>query len=301
LEIWAIGTTRNEADVIRTNVLHHLNQGIDRFLILDNGSSDGTSDVLSELAREFPLEWKQHLGHFRQRELLTQLAREAFGRGANWVLSVDADEFWYAPGTTLRDVLGRSLAGALRVQLVNFVQRREQLDNTWDALLHMSYRTANPVGPIDRAIELIELEQISFVEHLYWPKWIHRAFASLEIEWGSHSGRGGLGPLQDSSEIVCLHAPLRSRAVLEMKTDLARPVEDIEDYLGVCWHLRRWRRLAYEGRLAIEWEANSYRNGHLHRQGQPPHPLVHDPTLRNLVAPFISRRCESQSLLHSAL
>jgi len=33
LEIWAIATTRNEADIIRANVLHHLNQGIDRFLI----------------------------------------------------------------------------------------------------------------------------------------------------------------------------------------------------------------------------------------------------------------------------
>src|SRR5262245_2286261 len=147
LEIWVIGTTRNEADIIRTNVLHHLNQGIDRFLILDNGSVDGTSDVLADLARDFPLEWRPHLGHFRQDKLLTPLAQEAFVRGADWVMYVDADECWYAPGSTLRAVLERSSAGALRVQLVNFVQRRDQVDTESDALLHMTYRPMNPVGP----------------------------------------------------------------------------------------------------------------------------------------------------------
>src|SRR5262249_36452615 len=199
---WAIGTTRNEADIIRTNVLHHLNQGIDRFLILDNDSVDGTSDVLADLAHDLPVEWRPHLGHFRQHELLTRLAREAFVRGADWVMSVDADEFWYAPASTLRAVLEKSSAGALCVQLVNFVQRREQVDTTSDALLHMTYRPLNPFGPIERAVELIESEQISFMEHLYVPKWICRTCASLEIGWGGHWTRGARGPLQDTSEIV---------------------------------------------------------------------------------------------------
>src|SRR5262249_32770657 len=91
---------------------------------------------------------------------------------------------------------------------------------------------------------------------------------------------------QDTSEIVCLHAPLRSRSLLESKADLARPIEDIEEYLGVGWHLRRWRRLVREGRLAAEWAANSYLDGQLHRQGGA-HSLVFDGTLRDLVAPFI--------------
>jgi glycosyltransferase involved in cell wall biosynthesis len=296
LKIWAIGTTRNEADVIRANVLHHLNQGIDRFLILDNGSVDGTCDVLSELAHSFPVEWKQHIGHFRQRELLTRLAREAFVRGADWVMTVDADEFWYAPGSTLRTVLEGSSAGALRVQLVNFVQRREQLSTTRDALLHMTYRPANTVGPIERAVKLFEAGQISFVEHRYVPKWISRTCASLEIGWGMHHVLGVREPTQDTSEIVCLHAPLRSHQVLESKTDLARSIDDIEDYLGVCWHLRRWRRLAREGRLEAEWQANSYLDGQLHRDGQP-YPLVYDSTLRDIVAPYIVPKGREQRLV----
>jgi hypothetical protein len=286
LQIWAIGTTRNEADIIRTNALHHLSQGIDRFLILDNGSLDGTCDVLSDLARDFPVEWRPHAGHFRQRELLTELAREAFVRGADWVISVDADEFWYAPGNTLRTVLERSSAGSLCVQIVNFVQRREQLSSTSDGLLHMTYRSASPFGPIERAIELFEAEQLSFVEHLYFPKWISRACPTLELWWGTHLVSGVCGPQEETTEIICLHAPLRSLSVLEAKTDLERPIEEIEEYLAICWHLRRWRRLAREGRIAAEWQANSYRDGQLHRGGEP-QPLVYDSRLRDLVAPFI--------------
>ena len=126
MQIWAIGTVRNEADIIRVNVLHHLSQGIDRFLFLDNGSSDHSASVLCRLSREYPLEWQPSASHFRQNHLLTQLARMAFERGADWVIPIDADEFWYAPGRSIRDVLARSDAGALRVEVVNFVQRREQ-------------------------------------------------------------------------------------------------------------------------------------------------------------------------------
>jgi hypothetical protein len=90
----AIGTTRNEADIIRVNVLHHLAQGIDHPLLIDNGWDDGTVDVLNEMAHSMPVEWSSHVGHFRQKDLLTNLARQALVRGADWVIPIDADEFW---------------------------------------------------------------------------------------------------------------------------------------------------------------------------------------------------------------
>ena len=49
--VWVVGTTRNEADIIATMVRHHLSQGVDGLLLLDNGSTDGTQDVLADLAR----------------------------------------------------------------------------------------------------------------------------------------------------------------------------------------------------------------------------------------------------------
>ncbi len=68
---------------------------------------------------------RENDGPYKQPEIFTELAREAHWRGADWVLPIDADEF----GMSLigsQSSRHRSNAGALRVQIVNFIQRREQ-------------------------------------------------------------------------------------------------------------------------------------------------------------------------------
>ena len=127
MRICAIGTTRNEVDLVAINLQHHCAQGIDSFLIRDNGSTDGTQDELSRLSKHLPLEWSQYKGPFLQDRLLSDLAVEAFHRGADWVIPVDADEFWHVPDGTLREVLDESGdAGVLEAEVVNFVQQRSQ-------------------------------------------------------------------------------------------------------------------------------------------------------------------------------
>src|SRR5690349_20685335 len=131
MRAFGVMMVRNEADILRTNLYYHLALGIDQFLIVDNGSSDGTDGILQQLSREDErIRWTRQAGGFRQAEVTTELAREAYLRGADWVLPIDADEFWHAPHGNFRGVLASSSAGALQVQLVNFIQRREQLDAT---------------------------------------------------------------------------------------------------------------------------------------------------------------------------
>src|SRR5436309_15500717 len=80
---------RNEVDIIRLNVLYHFGLGIDRFLIVDNGSSDGTDQVLEELSRQGRVQWTSDSGPYRQAEITTELAREAFRGGADWVVPIE--------------------------------------------------------------------------------------------------------------------------------------------------------------------------------------------------------------------
>ena len=165
---------------------------------------------------------------------------------------------WSRPQGTLLEVLAGSEAGALRVQLVNFVQRREQLDSSPEALLTMTRRTPAATGSVASIEALVAAKTLAFVEHRYAPKWIARAGPKLEIGWGNHSVDGVAGGLQDCDEILCLHAPLRSKSVLAQKLDLAREPQELTEYLEQAWHLRRWRQIASECGLDAEWKANSY-------------------------------------------
>ena len=289
MRVYGLLVARNEADIIRTNVLYHLSLGLDRILIVDNGSSDGTDRVLRELAGDPRVRWTRDEGLFYHGHIATELAREAFGEGADWVVPIDADEFWYAPGGDLRGVLERSEAGALRARLLNFLQRRDQEESTPDALLHMTRRIGEPVvterGNRKLARELVESHKISKLE-IELKKWISRPTAAMEIFFGNHKVEGVAGLKRETHEIVCLHAPIRSRARLVGKAEVGERSEENGSDPNQGWHVKRWRRLRDEGRLEQEWAANSYAGDCLDVYGVR-RKTVFDPTLRDAVAPFV--------------
>src|SRR5215207_2310644 len=156
---------RNEADIVRLNVLYHLSLGIDRIVVVDNGSTDGTDRILKQLSIEDTRvgSWRDD-GPFLPSKVMTELAREAFRAAADWVVPIDADEFWYAPANDFRALLRNRKAGVLAAQAVNFIQRREQRGSSSEGLLHMTRRVASPVGPPGRGQDLVEAREIGFVE-----------------------------------------------------------------------------------------------------------------------------------------
>jgi len=96
MRLVAIACVKNEIDIIEAFARHTL-AIVDHLVVLDNGSGDGTSDVLRALAKEgLPLEIVEDpsLGMHQWRRM-THLMREwALGRyGADWVLALDGDEF----------------------------------------------------------------------------------------------------------------------------------------------------------------------------------------------------------------
>ena len=278
---------RNAADIVRVNVLHHLSLGLDRIVLVDNMSTDGTDLVLQELSRDSRVRWFREDGPHPQARVFTRLAREAYREGADWVLPIDVDEFWQTRRGNFRSILAKSESVAIRVQVINFVQRRSQLESTPDALLHMTWRVPQPAGSPEEALELVGSGKIAHVEARYPAKWIVRPTATVEIAHGNHHLAGIVGELEDSDEIVCLHAPLRSRAALYAKAIHGQRVEQAGGKPGESWHVRRFRQLADEGQMEQEWAANSCEEGFLDVFGVP-HPLVYDRTLRDVVKPFLA-------------
>jgi glycosyltransferase involved in cell wall biosynthesis len=283
---------RDEADLLPVNLRHHLTV-VDEMLVLDNGSTDETPSILRRFARRLPqLRWTTDPGPYLQAKLLTQLAHEARRAGAEWVVSIDADEFWRATGdrpiAALLDAAGTEV-GALRVPVVNFIQSREVDKEHRRTLLTMTRRCPAPVGPPESASGLVADRHISYVEAAYAPKLISRTSDNLSIGLGNHDADGLAGDVVPADGIVCLHAPLRSRENLLRRAATGDRVENEDFGEGTAWQPRRWSQLDAEA-LDAEWRANSY-GGRFDLQLDVygyDHPVVVDTLLRDTVLPYYS-------------
>ena len=102
---------RDEIDIVAAMVEHHLAQGADLIIATDNGSVDGTAEVLQRYADLGVLELHHDpVLRKQQHAVVTGMARRACTEHqADWVINADADEFWVAqnPRLTLREAFAR--------------------------------------------------------------------------------------------------------------------------------------------------------------------------------------------------
>lgn len=97
---------RDEADVVDAQIAFHLSAGVDFVIATDHGSQDGTTDILESYAREGHLLRIPESGVARESEWRTSMVQmAATAHGADWVISGDADEFWWPRGESMKDVL----------------------------------------------------------------------------------------------------------------------------------------------------------------------------------------------------
>jgi hypothetical protein len=98
---------RDAEDLIETNLRYHRAQGVDLFLIGDNGSTDRTLEILEPYRDAGMVELDRIEGDARQAwsDGRTMLARKAYEMGADWVVHDDHDEFWWPMTGTLKEAL----------------------------------------------------------------------------------------------------------------------------------------------------------------------------------------------------
>ena len=131
---------RDAADLIEVNLRHHSSRRASSGCSsLDNGSRDGTRELLGELALRLPVDVEDDLGPYRQADLTNRLAYEARLQGAEWALPIDADEFFVADDVIPAAVTGTA-AGALSIEVVNFVQHHSRRRPSARGLLTMDHR-----------------------------------------------------------------------------------------------------------------------------------------------------------------
>lgn len=284
--IAAVLVVRNEVDIVRLCVLHHLGMGCERIFVLDNGSSDGTEVVLQRLAARVPLSWSSDAGTYRQAEFATGLAQDAARAGADWILPLDADEFWVAPNGLRAALDSASDCGALEVARVEFIQSRGRRHAQPAGVFTMTRRVAAPLEGL-ATIHAFQAGERSMFEAKQGPKLAVRASPELDIGRGAHSASGLLGAVVETDAVTILHAPLRARACLARKAVHGDRLEDTGAEGITGWQVRHLAALSRAGTLDSAWEAHSYGDDNTLQVGARRVPLIRDDRLAVALARWV--------------
>jgi glycosyltransferase involved in cell wall biosynthesis len=192
----------NEADIIEANLAFHLSAGVDFVIATDNGSDDGTAEILQTYAQKGYLLLIRQPERVSQEDQMTHMARLAATEfGADWVINTDADEFWWPRGGSLKEVLDAvpPRFGSVRGMWRHFLPRPA------DSRLFAEQMTVRSCAPLAHGLD----------PHF---KTAHRADPEVTIGGGNHEASGPrLFLLRGWYPIDVLHFPIRSIEQSERK------------------------------------------------------------------------------------
>lgn len=261
---------RDEIDIIRTALDYHFAEGVDFAIVTDNGSVDGTLDVLDEYRRAGKIEIiHEPPSDYSQRVWVTRMARLARSRyAADWVINGDADEFFLWKGGSLREAFDR----VPRSTAVFAAGRHDfvPLD-----------RPAHRAVPLEMTHRITGSRNLFNLQPLI-PKAIHRGHEHVFVEMGNHRVKAAEFPNQfDLGEIEVYHYPIRTYGQFESKSVNTGSSLERNSELShqVAKRPRLWYQLWKDGKLEEEYrERIHYSPGRL-RAAVETGDIVEDRTL----------------------
>lgn len=262
--IAAVAMVKDEADIVRESV-GRMAEICDVVVVADNGSTDGTWDILTRLPI---LLLKDNDPAYFQSDKMSRLAWLAGARGADWVVPFDADELWCGThGFRIGDVLAE-VDPAIRVltaDLYDYVATGMDPDLP-DPVARMEYRRREPSTMQKVACRYLD---------------------GLVIEQGNHSARypDGLA-LIEAGLLIVRHYPYRSAEQMTRKARngaaaYAAAGDQLPADLGAHW--RAWGQMLDEkgdeavGDVFRTWYWRLDPDVPVDIEGEHQEPLIRDP------------------------
>jgi hypothetical protein len=202
---------RDEIDIIAAMIEHTLSQDPDLIIVTDNGSVDGTADVLQRYADLGVVELHHDPVHRKQQHsVVTGMARRARTQyAADWVINADADEFWVPvdKNLTLRTALERiplSL-NAFTVPVTNLVGLPARHGSGLTRLVWRDLRSADQLREIGIYAQPTDNA-------------VHRGESDIVVAQGNHFvSIPSNGQPDPAVALEVLHLPWRSWSQFEQK------------------------------------------------------------------------------------
>ncbi len=205
---------RDEADVVAAMIEHHLAQGVDLIIATDNGSVDGTREILADYVGTGRVELHDYLEHDKkQSQVVSAMAsRAATEHGATWVVNADADEFFVAvdPSLTLRDALRATPTGigSFAVPVTNLTGVPARRGAAFERLVWRDLRE-----------EATLMETVALHAHPTSDV-IHVGRAGVRVQQGNHGvDIPSMGAPDPAHAIEVLHLPWRTYEQYSRKID----------------------------------------------------------------------------------
>lgn len=242
---------KNEADIIKENIISHAQLGVDSFVIIDNGSTDGTDEIIESLSKDYPIHIiSRPVTDYRQSDWRTEMAfiaKKIFS--ADWVISNDADEFWIPNNDNIKSELSRWGS----VILANRYDMQLTQDYQGKPFFHNDYRTNHPIDYTKDSI-LTDTNYSVQLSKIHG-KVLVNTHGLIRVKGGNHRAWHVWQKLNQkkSSNITVYHYPIRSwelfvKNIENRKILLENGVSKMGD------HYRRWVSAYNERRLEDEWE-----------------------------------------------
>lgn len=193
---------RDEADIIKENIEYHLSRGVDKIVVTDNSSVDGTTEILRDLESRGLIElFHESSLKFAQGAWVTRMARHLYdAHKVDWIMNLDADEFFrpiiqnQKEDIDLKEYFKKfdddSVIEVCRQNMV--LSTSEQDDSSVEWYKKLIYRDCNSRNKMG-------------------PKAFHRGASDVVIAEGNHAVQGtGLSNKIRDEESILYHFPVRS-------------------------------------------------------------------------------------------